>query len=241
MTIRARQPKTGTTTAKSKQARSTPRASSPKDREKTRNRILAAVGRLLARKGARGFGINAIAREANVDKVLIYRYFGGLEPLYEAFAHEGAAFPSLEEVSEGRLADLGKLPVEDGAKALLLGFGRAVRRRPLLREMMRWELLDRNALTDAVAEERERQSQQWLAMASGLGQADVPAVTAILAAGQVFLALRAKTVNTYNGIDLQSEQGWKRIEGAVALLSDLFFQHTAADGSHPEQPGRTHP
>jgi hypothetical protein len=48
-------------------------------------------------------------------------------------------------------------------------------------------------------------------------------------AGQVFLTLRSKTAETYNGIDLHSESGWKRIEDAVALLSDLFFQHVAAD------------
>src|SRR5580692_52556 len=42
-----------------------------RDREKTRGKILAALGRLLARKGSRGLGINAISREAKVDKVLI--------------------------------------------------------------------------------------------------------------------------------------------------------------------------
>ena len=59
--------------------------------------------------------------------------------------------------------------------------------------------------------------------------ADLAAVTAILVAGQVFLTLRSKTADTYNGINLRSEGGWKRIEDAVALLSDLFFQHAAAD------------
>lgn len=210
-------------------------ATSPsvKNRERTRRKILTAVGRLLARKGSRGLGINAIAREAQVDKVLIYRYFGGLNELYRAFALEGEAFPTLEEIAGGRLADLSGGAAAASASALLLGFGRAVRRRPVLREMMRWELLDRNALTDAVAKERERQSQQWLAMAPDMQGADLPAMAAVLAAGQVFLALRAKTADTYNGIDLHSEEGWKRIEDAVALLSGLFFQYAA--GKEPAQ------
>lgn len=199
-----------------------------RDREETRKRILAAMGRLLARKGSKSLGINAIAREAKVDKVLIYRYFGGLQPLYRAFALEGDSFPSFEEITEGRHEELKTLQQDEAVKAVLLGFGRSVRRRPLTKEIMRWELLERNELTDALAEQRERQSEQWLSMAPDTHGADLPAVASILAAGQVYLALRAKTADSYNGINLRSEKGWQRIEEAVALLSDLFFQHVRA-------------
>jgi AcrR family transcriptional regulator len=195
-----------------------------RDREQTRKRILAAMGRLLARRGSTGLGVNAIAREAKVDKVLIYRYFGGLPQLYRAFALEGNSFPSLEEVAEGRLDELAKLPPAEAVKAVILGFARAIRRRPLTKEMMRWELQEQNELTDALATARNRQSRQWFTLAPGLKGADLPAVVSILVAGQIFLALRAKTTNTYNGIDLHSEKGWKRIEDAVGLLSDLFFR-----------------
>src|SRR6516165_8161538 len=109
-----------------------------RDREETRKKILAAMGNLLARKGSRGLGINAIAREAGVDKVLIYRYFGGLPDLYRAFALEGHSFPTLEEVTEGRLHDLAKLPPAEAVKKFILGFARAIRHRPLTKEMMRW-------------------------------------------------------------------------------------------------------
>ena len=210
-----------------------------RDRAETRKKILAAMGRLLVRKGSQGLGINAIAREARVDKVLIYRYFGGLDQLYRAFALEGNTFPSLEEVAEGRLRELPNLPSAEAAKAIILGFGHALRRRPITKEIMRWELQEKNQLTDALAKERERQSQQWLALAPNLHDVDLAAVASILVAGQVFLTLRAKTADTYNGINLDSESGWKRIEDAVALLSDLFFQHAATTGQKAlRDPGR---
>ena len=200
-----------------------------RNRERTRGKILAAMGRILARKGSTGLGVNAIAREAKVDKVLIYRYFGGLDELYRAFALEGNSFPNLQEVSQGRLLEFPKLSTAELAKIMILGFGRAIRRRPVTREMMRWELQEKNALTDRLAKEREIQSQQWLALAPAMRGADLAAVASILVAGQVFLTLRSKTTDMYNGINLNSESGWKRIEDAVALLSDLFFQHVAAD------------
>jgi AcrR family transcriptional regulator len=208
----------------------TRRSTGHRDREATRKKILVAMGRLLAQKGSSGLGINSIAREAKVDKVLIYRYFGGLSQLYRAFALEGNTFPSLEEVARGRLNELANLPPAEAVKAIILGFARAIRRRPITKEMMRWELQERNELTDVLAAERNRQSQQWFALAPNLHGLDLAAVASILVAGQVFLTLRAKTADTYNGIDLHSESGWKRIEDAVALLSDLFFQHVTAKG-----------
>jgi AcrR family transcriptional regulator len=200
-----------------------------RDREETRKEIVAAMGRILARKGSKGLGINAIAREARVDKVLIYRYFGGLGELFRAFAIEGNTFPNLEELAQGRIAELPNLPTAELAKLLILGFGRAIRLRPITREMMRWELQERNELTEEMSKERERQSLQWLSLAANLQGADLAAVASILAAGQVYLTLRAKTTNYYNGIELNSEDGWKRIEGAVALLCDLFFADATAN------------
>ncbi|HRW79035.1 MAG TPA: helix-turn-helix domain-containing protein, partial [Candidatus Sabulitectum sp.] len=55
-----------------------------RDSEKTREAIMDALERILTREGFTGVGVNALAREAGVDKVLIYRYFGSLEGLLAA-------------------------------------------------------------------------------------------------------------------------------------------------------------
>ncbi len=44
-----------------------------RNRGLTASKIIDAVGHVLARDGFTKIGINAIAREAGVDKVLIYR------------------------------------------------------------------------------------------------------------------------------------------------------------------------
>ena len=56
-----------------------------KDREVTKQRLLGAVGEVLVERGYAGIGVNAIAKKAGVDKVLIYRYFNDLDGLLEAF------------------------------------------------------------------------------------------------------------------------------------------------------------
>ena len=52
----------------------------------------------------------------------------------------------------------GKVPKDNAAlaAALLVEFSRALRRRPVTQEIMRWELLEQNELTDARALSRRR-------------------------------------------------------------------------------------
>ena len=57
-----------------------------KNRLRTEERILLAVEQILLKEGFPAIGINSIARQAGCDKVLIYRYFGGLDGLLMAFA-----------------------------------------------------------------------------------------------------------------------------------------------------------
>ena len=52
-----------------------------KDRELTEKRILEAVGSIIENDGFEKIGVNAIAQRAGVSKMLIYRYFGGIDEL----------------------------------------------------------------------------------------------------------------------------------------------------------------
>ena len=200
--------------------------------QQTRKKIIAAVGRLLSRSGFRNLGINAIAREAGVDKVLIYRYFGGIPDLLQAYAEEGDFWPTAEELLAGFH---GQLPPSnaDLAAKLLIEFGRALRRRPITQEIMRWELLERNELTDALAHYREEQGMKLIRIvrdARGL-DLDIQALGSILSAGQTYLILRSKTAAVYNGLKLGSDRDWRRIEKNIEHLVRLAFAHTAPSGA----------
>jgi AcrR family transcriptional regulator len=195
-------------------ARATPE---PRNRDATRERILAAVGTLLAREGFSSLGVNAVAREAGVDKVLIYRYFGGIEALLDAWGREALAGPSPAAAPERAPGD-----AAGRAAAALLGFARAAREHPQALEVMRWELVEDNALTRRLAELREAAG---FADLDRLGvddararEVDLPAVAAILSAGLLHLALRARTAPRWLGIPLRTRQGWARLERAAALL-----------------------
>jgi AcrR family transcriptional regulator len=196
----------------------------PRNSQQTRKKIIASVGRLLSRSGFRNLGVNAIAREAGVDKVLIYRYFGGIPELLRAYAEEGNFWPTAEEL----LAEFrGQLPQssEELAAKLLIEFGRALRRRPITQEIMRWELLERNELTDALAHYREDQGMKLIRMIRDARGVDLQALGSLLSAGQTYLILRSKTAAVYNGLRLDSDRDWKRLENNIRHLVQLAFAH----------------
>ena len=60
-----------------------------RNRQLTMERILRAMGEVMAERGTEKAGINAVAERADVNKVLIYRYFGGWNGLLEAYVQRG--------------------------------------------------------------------------------------------------------------------------------------------------------
>lgn len=55
----------------------------------TLHRFQQAASELISKQGVEKTGISAVARQANLDKTLIYRYYGGLPGLLDAlFVHQ---------------------------------------------------------------------------------------------------------------------------------------------------------
>ena len=196
-----------------------------RDREATRARLIGAVGTLLAREGFTGLGVNAVAREAGVDKVLIYRYFGGLPELIVAFGREGNFWPSIKELADGDVVAFGQLPLAEQLSRLGKNFMAAIRKRPLTQEILAWEMIERNELTAELETIRENTMVNFFEMffhPAGKGP-DIAAMGAIIGAGISYLVCRGRKIRFYNGIDLDSEFGWQRLEGAIDTMIRATF------------------
>jgi AcrR family transcriptional regulator len=197
-----------------------------RDRYKTQEKILDAVGTVLAKRGFSKLGVNTIAREAGVDKVLIYRYFGGLPRLLRRFAAHGGFWPSIAELLGDKRASLTDLT--EASIAILQGYLKALRKRPITQEIMRWELHERNELTDELARHREQQGLELLALidapSTERAAGEFNACAAIIHAGLSYLVLRAKTADIYIGVDLTSDEGWQRIHNGIAELVESYME-----------------
>jgi len=199
------------------------RLRAPRDREATRRRIVGAVGELLAARGFRALGINAIARRARADKALIYRYFGGLRGLLRAYAEDGDFWWQVEDLVGPHLP----APAEETLAGWLgLVFRRhvaALRARPETIEIMAWETIERNELTAALAEVRERRSLTVMKMLTDRfpvpANLDVPAVAALFGAATNYLLIRSRGIRVFQDVDLGDDKGWDRLFKAIDLLA----------------------
>jgi AcrR family transcriptional regulator len=197
-----------------------------RDREQTAARILAAVGETLSTDGFSGIGINTIAKRAGVDKVLIYRYFGGLPELLTAYGKSGAFWPSVNDLlgddSEVFLA----LPLAERYCRFLEHFIDELRTRPLTLEILAQEVIERNELTAILESERETWGQQAAALVGGERFARVPGsrgTTILLIAGIQYLLLRSRKIRTFGGFDLRSDDGWRELRADVRSMVLAWF------------------
>ena len=206
-----------------------------RNRAQTEARILASIGELLAKPpGFQSLGINAIAERAAVDKVLIYRYFGGLPEVLTAYGAAVDIWPSVDEV----LGDHD--PAEEGfvatLSALVQGYLAALQRRPATLEVLAWSLCVRNPLTEAVERARaawEREVTERVFRHHKVpARVDIQAVLAVLAAAADCLAARSRTSERYNGVDLNTDDGRRRLNEAIAMIveSVVAFATQPADG-----------
>lgn len=124
------------------------------------------------------------------------------------------------------LIGLPPLPLAEQLSRLGKNFMAAIRTRPLTQEILAWEMIERNELTIELEAIRENTMLNFFEMFfhSANKGLDIAAMGAIIGAAISYLASRGRKIRFYNGIDLDSEAGWQRLEGAI----DTMIQGTFA-------------
>jgi len=192
-----------------------------RDRDVTEEKLINAVGELIAEEGFESLGVRKVADRAGVNKTLIYRYFESLDGLIYAYMkkHDFWLNNTMEQ------------PDVSDVKSYLKTFYRreiaAYRSNTALKRLKRWELSSDKALVAEVRAQREKNGVQFLDMMSGfakLNKEQVQAISALTDAGIAYLAMLEENCRIYNGIDIQSDKGWEQIAGGIDALIDLIVK-----------------
>ncbi len=188
-----------------------------RDRAATERAILDAAQTILTQQGASGFGVNAVARAARVDKQLIYRYYGGLDGLLEALGDRIALWwqdKLLDGAPDTPPHSYGALMT-----ALALRLLHLMRTEPLAMQSALWELTDSTGLVRTLTASRGRALGLWMAQARGTLQppdgVDAAAVNAVIVAAISYMVLASRTSNTVIGLAADDAATWGRIETAI--------------------------
>lgn len=200
-----------------------------RNRPETEARLRGAVEALLVEGGFAALTPTAVGKRAGVDKMLIYRYFGSLPELVRSIAFAPDFFPSFEDLCGPSLEDLLAMPVGVRAATILDRNARALIDRPVVLELMVWELVERNELTAIMEEAREILGLRLLdeVFPDVADKSQLRAVGAMLSAGVTYLALRRRKIRWYSGVDLRSDRGWAEITAAVERMAASLEPGTA--------------
>ncbi len=131
-----------------------------RSRLQTEQRILDAVGAILLEQGYPAIGVNAVARRAGCDKVLIYRYFGGFDELLLAFAETTTLWWEVDEIITESAQEISAIALPNYLQTLLNRYVAALESRPLALEIMAWEMSAQNPLIAALARLRSERGME---------------------------------------------------------------------------------
>ena len=199
-----------------------PDAPRERNRAETAARILAAVGEVLARDGFGGLGVNAVAKQAGVDKVLLYRYFGGMPELLKTWGESGRFWPGVDELLGDDPQAFMTLPLAERYARFFEHFIDGLRARPLTLEIMAAELVERNELTAILETEREEWGEKAGRLLGGDEWATRPAlrgITLLLVGGVQYLLVRSRKIRIFGGLDIRSDRDWDALKDAVRELA----------------------
>ncbi|WP_221394811.1 TetR/AcrR family transcriptional regulator [Dyadobacter sp. NIV53] len=191
-----------------------------RDRERTKGKILKAVGEVIEKYGTEKVGVNLIARTAGVNKVLIYRYFESVDGLMEQYVKSGEYTST---TGDEFIENIEPIAIEDRNKAftqVMLTFLNDLRERKATRDLLRWEIgTGKSMLSDS----RNDVGNRLLEKIGELPQfKDTGALMALLTAGIYYLVIAADYRGKLIDVDLNSEEGWKRIEDVIErIIFDL--------------------
>lgn len=207
-------------------------------RQKTQERLLAAVGTILLAEGVAGLGVNAISAEARVEKTLIYRYYGDVEGLMQAYASTSDFWPSLAEILEGalELAD----PARAAAR-MLTNYSRALRRRPVTIDLLAWECTQRNPLTIAIEVARQARNEELFGQLEKAGfslETGLPELSMLFSAAIHYLAIRGRSLSSFGPLPLEGEAAWAAMEALFEASFRGMLARQPAEVGRRQRPSK---
>lgn len=193
-----------------------------KNKEHTKQRILTAISELLCSEGYAALGVNRIAKQADVDKVLIYRYFDGLEGALKAYGETEDFWPSSDEIVGMPVPEFNQLDYLTQRKTLTRNTLRAMRKRPQTLAILAWEMVETNELTRVLAKVREQQNIDLHNLLKSPGHAkpvmDEAVIDIVLAAAVHYLAVSNLSDRPIFG--RSTNINWARIEKSLDFMHD---------------------
>lgn len=182
-----------------------------KDKELTKAKLIKAVGEVVKAEGFQNLKISKVSRYANVDRKLIYRYFGGLNYLIEAYIVENDYWMVFADQMKQMLTDKQFPGSEQMITEILQNQFKFFASQKEMQRIILWELSVNTPLMRSIHNTRESMGQDFLELSDSHfkdGKVNFRAIAALLVGGIYYTILHTVyNGGTFAGIELNSEAG----------------------------------
>jgi AcrR family transcriptional regulator len=204
-------------------------ASGPiRNKERTRIKLLRSVGSILKKEGFVGLSVTNVAKKADVNRKLVYEYYGTLENLVKEYLNTRdywrVSLDHIDEIIEKGKKDFGRQAAFD----LLDQQFDSLMNNEEMRKIITWGLSENISSLKDLNKEREFLAEQlFTRLIDGhfLGKdKNIRAIDAILVGGIYYLTLQAKmTGETMCGIDVNTQEGQIEIKKTLKQIIDWAY------------------
>lgn len=192
------------------------------DKEKSKQKLISAVGNVLQAKGYAGLTATNIAKAAGLSRRLITMYFNSVDDLIEIYVRNKdywtEASGNISNVVEENQGRNTKNIIEYLLQNQLDYFYNSSE----MQKLILWEISAKTKIMSEVCNDRERLGEKIFNLADKEFKntdVDLRAVSGLLVAGIYYMVLHAKSTNTlFCGIDINTPEGMQRIKKAISLM-----------------------
>ncbi|SDI33293.1 TetR/AcrR family transcriptional regulator [Chryseobacterium jejuense] len=197
-----------------------------RDKEKTKQKLLAAVGKILRVKGYSGLKVSKIAAVAGFDKKLIYEYFGSTDKLIDEYIKSQDYWskfsPNIEEEQQSSKG-------QDALTKGILAQFENLKKNKELQKIILWELSESKPILRKLVQEREDVGKVLFENITdpyfGEDAKRFRAIIALIVSGAYYLNLYpAYNASEFCGLDMKTEEGRAEIEKAIVEIVDFAYQ-----------------
>jgi AcrR family transcriptional regulator len=193
-----------------------------RDKERTKARMIAAVGKVIQKKGYHALNGPNIALECGLNKALIWNYFGGLDQLVEAYLTQKDFWQIGDKgVLEQMITNPGSISISLIEELLKSQFNTFLKDKTK-QKVIHWGLGEKTKALKNIADRRELLGEELFKHVDSKfenSENDLRATLAILVSSIYYLSLQAKsTGSTFCGIDVNTEAGKERIQKTMRKI-----------------------
>ena len=193
-----------------------------RDKERTKIKMIQAVGKVLSKKGYTGLNASSISKEAGVDKSLVWTYFGGIDNLVEQYLSER---DFLNTIGKNDITLILQNPEDLTAEKISSIFHNqldSLLDDKIMQKIIQWEICENKTFLRNLADMREELGEFFFKIVEPKlndNTINLRGVLAIIVAGNYYLALHSKVNGSlFCGIDLNTNQGRQQIKDTISSI-----------------------